>query len=90
MDPMAPTTPHDDEQRREALAQWMNANGVEPATVLRSEFRITTSEDGQRTIHYKEYERGFAERTVPCTVDPPDWLQIPVEDPALFDLPGNG
>ncbi|MFE6126652.1 hypothetical protein ACFQ6Q_00045 [Streptomyces sp. NPDC056437] len=86
---MAPTTPQDLE-RREALAQWMKTNGVDTATVsLHSAFRITTTEDGQRLIHYTAYERDFADRTVPCTVDPPDWLNIPIDQPALFDIPGG-
>ncbi|MEU9014298.1 hypothetical protein AB0D12_31915 [Streptomyces sp. NPDC048479] len=92
---MAPTVNNEDaEHWRIAMCDWLTANNVDPKGVPQdSDFDITTSGDGQRTIHYTAYVRTKdgsklidpddktrawqEQRSAPCLVEPPAWLRIP-------------
>lgn len=80
------------EEERAVLAEWMTANGVDPATVpLESTFAITDEPAG-RLIHYIEFvltsdghkqvdpdhrdEVWTRTASVPCTVEPAPELRI--------------
>ncbi|KIF66225.1 hypothetical protein HY68_36540 [Streptomyces sp. AcH 505] len=81
--------PPDD--RRQAVADWLRANGVDPNHVPRdTDLTISTSPDGTRHLNYEAFvvdsegrkmvdERGTSAaiepRTVPLAVPPPGWWQ---------------
>ncbi|MET7713714.1 hypothetical protein [Streptomyces sp. NPDC005407] len=93
---MAPRITELTERRRTALCDWVTANNVRPKDVPQnSDFSITTSDDGQRTIHYTAYVRD--EATDNILVDPDDrhraWREqrstpCLVEPPAWLRIPG--
>jgi hypothetical protein len=85
--------PYPTEEERQALCEWLTANGINPDIVpLASTFVIAEGSDGRRRIHYTEFV--YDERTGrilagkdghpmerdasgPCSVEPPPWLNIP-------------
>ncbi|MFD8516505.1 hypothetical protein ACFV27_36870 [Streptomyces antimycoticus] len=82
---------HPNEGRREALCQWLTANGINPNDVpIDADLTITTETDGTRLIRYEAFvtdsdgrklidERGqgaaIEKRTARLDVEPPDWWQ---------------
>lgn len=89
------------EGRREALCQWLTANGINPSDVpIDADLTITTEPDGTRLIRYEAFvldadghrivdERGqdvaIETRTTRLNVEPPDWWK-PYEKPTREQL----
>jgi hypothetical protein len=85
--------PYPTEEERQALCEWLSANGITPGNVpIESTFTIVESSEGRRLIHYTKVVRdertgnimagedGYPvtrDASAPCLVDPPPWLNIP-------------
>lgn len=81
--------------RRDALCDWLTANGINPADVpidgdltivdtndgraIRVEVELR-SEDGRVLLDEREHQAAREVRTVPLLVEPPDWWE-PYEKP---------
>ncbi|MFF8910597.1 hypothetical protein [Streptomyces olivaceoviridis] len=87
---------HPTEEERQALCEWLTANGIDYNNVpLDSMFAVIDEPDGQRLIHYNEFVRD--EQTRNILADPRERLAVrrmasapcKVEPPAWLGVPGT-